>query len=660
MTGFKKLLFLLMVTLGSIQSFAQDLKVDSLLKLLDTELSDTSLIRINLRLSKIQFYTHTDTAKHYANKALKIAQKNKIPLSIINAYCYMAICSNIKTEYDEAQTLLSQALEINNHQLEKEPANIKYQQTLIRIYNGFGVLNYYKGKFNISLNYDFMVLQLAKEINDKNSIANSLNNISLAYNDLNNYTKALEYAYKALAFSNLHKNDENYLYGLKNVGSIYLSSSNYDSAQYYISKSIQLNEATDSKPFLIDSYDLYATIFRETEQPDSALKYYKKSLNISNQLNNIEGKIIANFHLSELYFKMNDLVKAKKYSEIALQHVNSSGMQYMKYNINEHLSNIYKAKGDYKMAYQYYVEATIMKNRMYNAKSDQQIADLEVKYAARKQIDVLSKENQIDKLEIDKKSATVKIIILLAILVLIVLLFSFLHLQKRQKIKQMLALQKSQEKLLKTERKVLSSIIETEDKERKRFAEDIHDGISPLLSSIKLYLGEIKHSEDKEEKEQMIEYASELTSDAIINVRETAHNIMPSLLSKEGLTTSLENFFEKIRFTKKLDIQLNNKISKLRYSQSIELILFRTICELINNTIKHAKATIVTLSIEEKDKHLIVHYTDNGIGFNIQKTENENGIGLSNVQNRINSVNGISKIDSKEGEGLSVTINIPI
>jgi len=210
------------------------------------------------------------------------------------------------------------------------------------------------------------------------------------------------------------------------------------------------------------------------------------------------------------------------------------------------------------------------------------------------------------------------------------------------------------------ERKVISTVIETENKERKRFSEDLHDGLGPLLSSIKLYISGLPLV-DENEKAEMLEYAKELIDESIKSVRNISNNIMPSSLCDKGLVHAIQMFCNKLEYTKAIDIYIKNDTNKIKYNQSIDIILYRVIQELINNTLKHANAKEIKIEFFENNNQLIIKYQDDGIGYDIKdEMETNQGLGLSNIVNRVQSLNGVIKFNKTKQEITEVEITIDI
>jgi len=212
------------------------------------------------------------------------------------------------------------------------------------------------------------------------------------------------------------------------------------------------------------------------------------------------------------------------------------------------------------------------------------------------------------------------------------------------------------------QQKMIEAVIQTEEKERKRLASDLHDGLGPVLSAISLYFQAYVDAPDLSNKDGIGKKLSTIINDAIKDVSRISHNISPHILEKYGLIVALENFSEQIQVSEKIEFNLQLCFMP-RLHINTELIIYRAITELINNTLKHAEATKIGLALNyAKEENVIsINYSDNGKGFDIEKTlQNQSGMGMSNISNRVASLNGEIRYESREGEGMSVTISIPI
>jgi PAS domain S-box-containing protein len=212
------------------------------------------------------------------------------------------------------------------------------------------------------------------------------------------------------------------------------------------------------------------------------------------------------------------------------------------------------------------------------------------------------------------------------------------------------------------ENKILNAIIEAEERERDRISHELHDGLGPLLSTIKLYFQWIVEDTDVKKKESIAKKGNNNIDEAINLVREISHNLSPRVLINFGFITALKNHVDLINNARKLEISFESN-TESRFEKNIEFSLYRITNELINNTIKHSKAkqAAITILYDEVANTLKFNYFDNGNGFNVKNALNKgHGLGLNNLIQRITSLNGKINIKSKTGKGMEVNIELPV
>ncbi len=212
-----------------------------------------------------------------------------------------------------------------------------------------------------------------------------------------------------------------------------------------------------------------------------------------------------------------------------------------------------------------------------------------------------------------------------------------------------------------TEKMFLNAIIQTEEKERKRFAKDLHDGLGPLLSTVKMSVSSLAQFEHDKASQEIVANTEMVINEAIKSLKEISDNLSPHVLNNFGLLRALRNFTNKINATKAIRIQLKSNLADERYSNNIEVVLYRVVCELINNTIKHASAKNISIDLQHQEGVLSIDYRDNGKGFNKEKLEElpmMGGMGFSNIYSRINSLKGDIQIESEPKKGTHVYIQV--
>ena len=213
-----------------------------------------------------------------------------------------------------------------------------------------------------------------------------------------------------------------------------------------------------------------------------------------------------------------------------------------------------------------------------------------------------------------------------------------------------------------TERRILTTVLNTEEKERSRFSKDLHDGLGPLLSSAKMSLTELAKTPHTPEDAELISNTSFVIEEAIRSLREISNNLSPHTLQSFGLSRAVNSFITHTMSLKAGSgpaINFDTTLRNERFDTNVEVIVYRVICELINNSLKHSGAKNISLKMEYSDNHLHIMYSDDGKGFNPQGAL-DTGMGLSNITSRINSLEGDINIKSLPGEGMTADILINV
>jgi PAS domain S-box-containing protein len=210
----------------------------------------------------------------------------------------------------------------------------------------------------------------------------------------------------------------------------------------------------------------------------------------------------------------------------------------------------------------------------------------------------------------------------------------------------------------------LQAVVKGVDFERKRIAAEIHDGLGQTLIAASLILssldGELKDKRTEGEEEQF-RTVTQLINDAIDEGREISHSIMPKSLEDYGLIPSLKSLVNKVHLSKKLSLDFHcNVKDDVRYPIEVENNLYRVTQEALNNIIKHSEAGNVVLQLVAHKQSIILTIEDDGKGFVKLEKEDESGLGLQNIKNRISSIGGTLQIDTHEGYGTLITIEVEI
>ncbi len=213
-----------------------------------------------------------------------------------------------------------------------------------------------------------------------------------------------------------------------------------------------------------------------------------------------------------------------------------------------------------------------------------------------------------------------------------------------------------------TDRKILNAIISTEEKERKSFSQELHDGLGPMLSTIKIYFQWLAETTDSEKRENIVNTGIQNINDAIQAVREISNKLSPRILDNAGLIQAMKYFINQLNKTRKIKIQISSD-SERRYNLHMEVTLYRILSELINNTLKYANAKNISIKITNdlEINRLFIIYKDDGKGFDVDETlKSKKGMGLHSMKQRVETLNGIIVFDSSKHSHLTVRIELPI
>jgi signal transduction histidine kinase len=207
---------------------------------------------------------------------------------------------------------------------------------------------------------------------------------------------------------------------------------------------------------------------------------------------------------------------------------------------------------------------------------------------------------------------------------------------------------------------VLNAIINTEENEKKRFAKDLHDGLGPLLSTVKMSLSALNGKIKDPSGIEILQNTNHVVNEAINTIKEVSNNLSPHILTNFGLSSAISAFTNKINQTKALEIDFKTNMENKRIDADKEVVVYRATCELINNSILHSGASRLDIDLSKHEKFVTLQFSDNGRGFDTSKLgkEDNKGMGLSNIETRVKSIDGVFILESNPGKGTSALIKV--
>ncbi|EDP94364.1 sensor histidine kinase [Kordia algicida OT-1] len=465
----------------------------------------------------------------------------------------------------------------------------------------------------------------AKSKKDTLMLAKAYSRIAVDYMGKKDFSNSKLYFDKTLEQLKLIKDTFRIAAIEMNIGTLYYSvKNNADSSLYYFKKSLPTFVRHSNTDYISYNYNNQAKSYELKKDYKKAIDFYKKADSITLKKYNAKTKVIFYDNMAEAYNNLKDYENAALYLNKSIE---------LKDSINDIAQNI-------------------AINETNNKYKTEELTD---------ERDRLEKLNII--IEAENKQTNSLLIISLSILTLVII--SAYLLQKNTRKKQLLAeqakdleAQKVENLLQEQELASIDAMIEGQEKERKRIAEDLHDDLGALMATINLHLENI----GSKNSPNALNKTKTLLGEAYEKIRNISHIKNAGVIANQGLLVAINNMTSKIKSANKLDIEVIAHGLENRLENSLELSLFRMIQELIANIIKHAEATKATIQLTQYEKNLNIIVEDNGKGFDttIIKEVKETGIGLENIKKRIIHLEGTFAIDSTIGKGTTILIDIPL
>jgi len=210
------------------------------------------------------------------------------------------------------------------------------------------------------------------------------------------------------------------------------------------------------------------------------------------------------------------------------------------------------------------------------------------------------------------------------------------------------------------EKEILESRLEIQEQTMKSISQEVHDNVGQVLSVAKLNLGMIRLNDPDAMIHEKINDVSELLQKAIQDLRDLSKSLHSDVIAERGLLKAIENEFAILKKTGAYIITLEIEGDYYHLPEQKELILFRMFQEIINNIIKHAKASAIDVQISFQPQQLMLYIHDNGVGFDIAGIDTGKGLGLRNIINRSQLIGAYHFIDSLPGKGTTIKIALPV
>lgn len=389
----------------------------------------------------------------------------------------------------------------------------------------------------------------------------------------------------------------------------------------------------------------------------NALASYEKGIKSAEKHQNQIALNRLKYAEYEVNFKLKNYDKAKANLEYLLEKTPFIVDQKNYYN---KLSEVYNATKNYDKAYFYSNKSNRINDSLNDTKFKSEIVELEAKYKkaeSEKKITMLQSLNDKAALMVYSNRLNSLLFAGLSFLLLVIVLFLWifnknqkkLSIQKEINLKQELSAFENRHKL-----SVSKALIQGEEMERKRIARELHDGLGSMLSSVKIHLNLAK-----KENAETVNGVDAMLDNSIKELRNISQNLMPESLLELSLEHALRDLCA-ANSNAVTKVEFQYLIKKSRLPKNSEIMIYRIIQELLNNALKYAKASQVLVSCSQNKDVFFITVEDNGVGFDVLDPKNKNGMGLKNIKNRVEFLNGKLEIDSKPNQGTSAYIELNV
>jgi signal transduction histidine kinase len=606
---------------------------------------DDSINKVNLFKIANRYY-NMDDWKGYINTSNLILQRSKNSNDSVNmakAYTYIGDYYTSKAISDSAFYSYFKAEKIyiqldDNYNL----AKIRLNKALLQ----YNERDYFNSEIAV-----FKALRALKGEIANDLLYESYNLLGILYNEREEYSKALEYHNKALLSiddQSIPPVYQSKASSLNNMGYVYLNLKNYKQAKSNFEQGLK------QEKLFLDKTKLYAMLLDNLAYAKFKLKesnglpeQFYRALKIRDSLHLTSGVIINKTHLSEYFASKNDTLKAVQYAEQALALSRSTNRLR---SILESLKQM--GAVDPKNASVYSKEYILINERL--QKEERKMGE---KFS---RIEYETDEIKVENTYLEGQNKKI-----LLIFGSFIILAALLYIIKAQRVKQRELLFKQQQQQANAD--IYNLLINQQNtieinsiKEKKRVAQELHDGVLGRMFGVRINLDSLNKIKDDSGIEKRLNYLTELKN-IEQDIREISHNLnreKSELIN--NFVAIVTNLFEeqKKTYTSKFAFNIDTDIKWDLIDNAVKINLYRILQESLQNCNKYANATVIKVGIKKKDTDLVIKIIDNGIGFNVNRAKK--GIGIQNIKSRTKECKGILELKSKKEEGTSITIIVPI
>ena len=584
-------------------------------------------------------FINADSARNYGLTALGLAREAKLQDYEVEALHNIGVTLEAQGNYAEALTYELEALDLR----QKIGDDLKTANTL----NNLGIIHDEQGNYQKAIEYYFEARKIYEKLGDESRIAMVLVNIGIVLRAQQEYSKVLTYYYQAIKI--YKKLDNRFALAAchANLGSVFLEVPNYDSSLYYSLLATHEFEEQNVRQFLPTTLSNVGIVYDSLGKIELAKEYLLKAKALHEEYDNKKELSTVLIQLANIYLKTNQLAMAESSARKALSIAEKIGALEQLVSGHQKLAEIHARTKDFSAAYQEHRLYVKSKDSLFQQEKTKQMAELQTQY----ETDKKEKEIDIQHLVISKQNLTLqRNQTFIAGLIGLLMLLSIVGMLWRSRIK--LKQQKRIEQQQRVHQEELTkSVIELQERERSRFAQDLHDGFGQMITALKFQLESPHH-----EKEN----ASQLIGQMHDEIRNVSFALSPQVLIRDGLSQALKELAARLNKSGKVNLIVQSTGLENRLTPNSEITIYRICQEWLNNVLKYSGAGKIMLQLVSHPDELLLTIEDDGEGFNPTLLETGRGNGWKNIQSRARILLGEVDIDAQEGrKGSTFILTIP-
>lgn len=581
-----------------------------------------------------------DSAQYFWK--LEIQNSKNDSFQIARIYHEMSGAHLSALSYDSIEYYTTLAIDITKRH---NPENLKF---LAQCYNMMGIANDIKEDQIKAIEYYIKSVEIKEKIGDRISAANTYANLATVYGRGENHQQSLYYDKKALDIARELEIDDLESFALHSIGTTQKTLKDYDSAEENLLAALEIRTRTKDSWELCMTLYVLGNLYREKSEYDKSIAYYDRAIIACKEAENeyTLGNVLIN--MARLLITQKKYGQAKIVTDQAIQIADKLKIISSQQHAYQVKADVESKLGNHQVAFAYLESYHAIHDSLQLRRLNKDVQDLQLKYESKeKQAVIKEQELQIIK---GSNERNVLLIGLLSLAFLAFLLFWRYRQHKR--------MQQEKIKSLKREQKLLAidSMLNGQQEERKRIAQELHDGLGGLLTSAKLQIHRVQDEIDKLEGMNLVTSTEALIDDACTEVRRIAHDMMPSALVNLGLADAVDDLADTIRRAGNINVETYFSHRDMAFTDKQSLMLYRIIQEASNNTMKYASASTLIIQLISEPKFYFLTIEDDGTG--ILDKEAKRGSGILNIESRVQYLEGEYEMINSD-KGLTYEIRIP-